>query len=400
MSITARFTLIVSTLLLILFIMLAWISYLHDKEMLRQENISMARIIARNIIETRDYLSSVARTEEIEKNPALTPQVAATGIAHRLTEGSGYYVRQVSLRFRNPENRPDSFEQEELQKFITTKAPESSSINGGQGKETLRYMIPMVAGETCLPCHGSFEKAPAFVKNRFPEGHPSYNYKKGEIIGAISVSVPLSSQFKSINSNLVRELLFEAAILIITLLASSFLIHRTILAPVAKVAHGIESIALSGNFSSRIEIRSSDEIGRLVTSFNELVSELERRTRQKSESDERYRNFIEIAQSPIVTFLADGKIVIANHKAEKLFGITKDELLGQPIFDFMLEPEPLIKGMQDYFSEGSSDLLGANSNQTMRDICGRLFEVEMVVSVSQTETDAMFTAILRHNKHQ
>ncbi|MGB4600738.1 MAG: hypothetical protein WBI04_12310 [Trichlorobacter sp.] len=29
------------------------------------------------------------------------------------------------------------------------------------------------------------------------------------------------------------------------------------------------------------------------------------------------------------------------------------------------------------------------------DICGRLFEVEMVISVSQTEQEAMFTAILR-----
>jgi signal transduction histidine kinase len=87
-------------------------------------------------------------------------------------------------------------------------------------------------------------------------------------------------------------------------------------------------VASSGNYTQRIEQSGNDEIGHLVASFNELMAELERRTLQRAESDERYRNFIEIAQSPIITFLPDGKIVIANQKAEKLFGLTKEELLG------------------------------------------------------------------------
>ncbi len=400
MSIKTKFSLIVSTLLLFLFILLAFTSYIHDKDMVLQENISTARIIARQIIETREYLSESTDIASIEKNFSITPQVAASRIAQRLTEGTGYYVRQVSTRFRNPQNRPDQFEQDELKNLERTKAAESRSITGNNGKETLRYMIPMIANESCLICHGSYEKAPDFVKKRFPAGHPSYGYRTGDIIGAISVSVPLASQIKSIHSDLVQELVLEGVILILTLLATSLLIHRTILSPVSKVAEGIEAMALSGNFSSRIEIKSSDEIGRLVKSFNELVSELERRTRQRRESDDRYRNFIEIAQSPIVTFLADGKVVIANQKAEKLFGITREELLGQSIFEFMLEPGPLKKGMNDYFSEGSSEMLGASSTQIMRDICGRQFEVDLVVSVSQTETDAMFSAILRPHKHQ
>jgi nitrogen fixation/metabolism regulation signal transduction histidine kinase len=61
---------------------------------------------------------------------------------------------------------------------------------------------------------------------------------------------------------------------------------------------------------------SNDEIGELVVAFNELMSELDRKTTQKMESEERYRNFIEIAQSPIITFMEDGKIVIANRRAE------------------------------------------------------------------------------------
>jgi PAS domain S-box-containing protein len=125
------------------------------------------------------------------------------------------------------------------------------------------------------------------------------------------------------------------------------------------------------------------------------MSELERRTLQKAESDERYRNFIEIAQSPIVTFVANGKIVISNQKAERLFGLSKDELLGQSIFDFMVNPKHLEQGIHDYFTAGSSSMIGTTSEQIVRDVCGREIAVEMVISVSQTEHEAMFTAILR-----
>jgi len=301
----------------------------------------------------------------------------------------------VSLRYRNPQNQPDAYERETLQQFRGSQLKERFQIVGEGNQKALRYLLPMVADQSCLACHGSFEQAPRFVQQRFPRGHPSYNYQAGELIGAISVSVPLSSLQQTILKNMRRELLLEGLIVLLLVAVTGWLIHRTILSPVAKVAEGIETAANSGNFSSPIAATNNDEIGRLVNSFNELMAELERRTRQRHESDERYRNFIEIAQSPIVTFLPDGKIVITNQKAEKLFGLSKDELLGQSIFDFMADPSIVRQGIENYFSAGSSQLLGNSNRHTLRDICGREIEVEMVVSVSQSEHEAMFTAILR-----
>ena len=40
-------------------------------------------------------------------------------------------------------------------------------------------------------------------------------------------------------------------------------------------------------------------------------------------------------------------------------------------------------------------MIGTTSEQIVRDVCGREIAVEMVISVSQTEHEAMFTAILR-----
>ncbi|CAH2030338.1 c-type heme family protein [Trichlorobacter ammonificans] len=395
MRITAKLTLIISLLLIVLLIVLAWTSYHHDQEMLLQESVEKARTIARQIVETREHLSSVVRAEQAEQNYELIPQVAATRITQRLTKGTPYYVRQVSQRFRNPLNRPDPYEQAVLRQFADASIAERYEVVSQNGAETLRYLLPMVAEQSCLVCHGSFETAPRFVQQRFPKGHPSYNYRTGELIGAISVSVPLEALHNRILHNLAQEQALQGSILLVLVLLTGWLIHRTILAPVSRVAEGIATVTRSGTFSTRIEPRGHDEIGRLVEAFNDLMAELERRTRQRAESDERYRNFIEIAQSPIVTFLPDGKIVIANQKAEKLFGLTREELLGQCIFDFMEDPLPLRQGLEDYFSAGSSQVLGNASRQTLRDVCGRCFEVEMVVSVSQSEHEAMFSAILR-----
>lgn len=395
MRITIKLTLIISILLIALFLALGWNSYHNEQKLIVGQAVDKARILARQIIETRNYLSKTEQGAS-HRNYALVPQVAATRIAVRITEGSPYYVRQVSLRNRNPENLPDQYERAELKRMAgETRPRESTGLIHDGGKETLRYLMPMVADRSCLVCHGSYENAPRFVQERFPQGHHSYDYRAGELIGAISVSVPMTEVYRTIGDNLIHELAAEMVILLLLLLFTGWVIHRAILRPVATVAKGIEQVASTGNFTHRIEKPGNDEIGHLVASFNELMAELERRTRQRAESDERYRNFIEIAQSPIVTFLPDGKIVITNQKAEKLFGLTKEELLGQNICDFMADPDPLKAGICNYFEAGSSSLIGTTSRQTIRDVCGRLFEVEMVISVSQSDQDALFTAILR-----
>lgn len=395
MRITTKLILIISTLLILLFAALALNSYRADHTLIVNAAVDKARIISQQIIETREYLSATVTTSIAGNTPDLIPQVAATKIARQITRDTPYYVRQVSLRFRNPDNRPDDYETLELRRFTGSSPQESYRIVPHKGKDALRYLLPMKAEKSCLVCHASYSSSPSFVQKRFPEGHPSYGYREGEIIGAISVSVPMSELNRTIRSNLAQDLLYEILILGLLLLATGLIIHRAILAPVSKVATGIAEATRAGNFATRIAARGQDEVGRLVESFNELMAELERRTRQRAESDERYRNFIEIAQSPIVTFLPDGKIVIANKKAEKLFGLSREELLGQCIFDFMADPSTLRQGLEDYFTAGSSQILGSANHQILRDVCGREMECDIVISVSQSEHEAMFTAILR-----
>lgn len=393
-SINTTFNMTIALLLVVLFLILAFSSYSREQSLIITGAVDNARAISRQIIKTRDYMSQNV-TSEPERNPSLIPQVAATRIAQSITSGSNYYVRQVSLRYRNPENRPDSFESSTLASFKNGDSSEIWQVTSENGKKTLRYLMSMTADSSCLACHGSYDTAPVFVKTRFPRGHFSYGYRIGETIGAISVAIPMEGLYKQIRSNLKRDIIYDGLIMLIFLLITGFLIRSAVLTPVKAVASHILEVAKTGNFSDRLKRDSKDEIGDLVGSFNELMAELDRRTKQRIESEERYRNFIEIARSPIITFMADGKIVISNQKAENLFGLSKQELLGLSVFEFMEQGEILSKAVDDYFAVGSSDLIGTTTRQRVRDVCGRLIEVEMVISVSQSDQNQMFTAILR-----
>lgn len=393
-SINTTFNMTIALLLVVLFLILAFSNYSREQSLIIKGAVGNARAISRQIIETRDYLSQNV-TNEPDHNPSLIPQVAATRIAQRITSGSNYYVRQVSLRYRNPENRPDSFENSSLASFKNGASSEIWQVTSENGKKNLRYLMSMTADKSCLSCHGSYDTAPPFVRARFPRGHFSYGYRIGETIGAISVSIPMEGLYKQIGSNLKRDIIYDGLIMLVFLLITWLLIRSTILTPVKSVASHILEVARTGNSTDRLERSSTDEIGDLVGSFNELMAELDRRTKQRIESEERYRNFIEIARSPIITFMADGKIVISNQKAENLFGLSKEELLGLSVFEFMEQNEELRKAIDDYFAAGSSDLIGTTTRQRVRNVCGRLIEVEMVISVSQSDQNQMFTAILR-----
>lgn len=396
-SVSTTFNVISSMLLVLLLLALAYNNYRKAQALILKGATDNARAIAQQIIVTRDYLARSVTTEP-EKNYNLVPQVAATKIAQRLTQGSSFSVRQISLRYRNPENRPDAFEATQLGSFKSHRPTEFWHMVTENGKQNFRYLLPMVADKSCLTCHGSYESAPGFVRARFPKGHFSYGYKVGEVIGAISISIPMEGLYREIGANLRHDILYDGFVLIIFLVITGWVIRKVILTPVKTVATHISDVAKTGNFSERMEQTTVDEIGELVGSFNELMAELDRKTMQRIESEDRYRNFIEIAQSPIITFMADGKIVISNQKAEKLFGLSKQELLGQSIYDFMEKGHELHQAVEDYFSTGRSDLIGTTTQQKMRDICGRILDVEMIISVSQSDQNQMFTAILRSVK--
>lgn len=394
LKINTKFNLIMSLLLVGLFVAAAFFIYQRQQAFILKVAIDNARLIAKQIIESRDYISSVVHDEPAH-NYSLVPQVVATQIAKRITKDSPYYVRQVSLRYRNPDNRPDPYETGRLQEFATRTVKETSDIVAADGVPTFRYMLPMVAEKSCLGCHGTYEEAPAFIRERFPRGHYSYNYRVGEVIGAVSVSVPMAELYRDIGVSLKLDLLYRGAIFFLIIAIMGALIRKIIITPVTLLSETIIRVTRTGNFAERLPKSSNDEIGRLIDAFNDMMEELFRKTAQSRESEERYRKFIEMAQSAVVTFMEDGKIVISNQRAEELFGLSRQALLGESIFRFLVDGEALREGIAAYLRDSKGGGVGETALHKVRDTEGRVTEVEMALSASKSDHSPMFTAILR-----
>jgi PAS domain S-box-containing protein len=389
-----KFNLIMSLLLVCLFLTAAFLTYRKQQQLILRFAQDNARNLARQIIETRDYMSSAVRGEA-ERNYDLVPQVVATRVAKRITAGSPYYVRQVSLRYRNPDNRPDNYETARLESFSQKGVAEISSIETVDGKLTFRYLQPMVAVESCLTCHGDFDKAPAFVRARFPRGHYSYNYKVGEVIGAVSVSIPMADLYRQIGANLKLDLLYRGVIFCIIILVMGWILRRGILDPVKQLAVSISRVTRTGSYDERLPRLTNDEIGMLIGSFNELMQELEQKNQQSTEADARYRSFIEMVPSAVVTCLQDGRIIISNQRAERLFGVSRKDLIGKSIFDFITGEAARSELLATSLKDGRTRLVKEISLQTVRGSRGRQTQMEIAIAVSERDQQPLFTIILR-----
>lgn len=368
--------------------------YLRQQDLAIKGAVDHARILARQIIETRNYLSGVVKGEP-ERNEGLIPQVAATQIARTLSTGSKFLVRQISLRYRNPDNRPDPYERAVLEGLAAGNTKERYELVPSKEGKVFRYLLPMIAEKSCLECHGSYESAPSFVQRRFPKGHHSYNYHENEIIGAVSIAIPMSELYRLIGINLGKDLLLAGISFFIIMMLMGWLVRRVVIHPILLLADTMGRVRVTGEFRERLPERAGDEVGRVFAAFNDLMAELEGKTIQNQETAERYRNLIESSQSAIVTFMADGKIISVNQKAETLFGGSRLELIGDSIFKYFTEGDHLQAGIAAYGQTGVGGGVGETARYEVRAHGNNVMTMEASLTASVAEGRPLFTMILR-----
>ena len=116
--------------------------------------------------------------------------------------------------------------------------------------------------------------------------------------------------------------LIIAQALLVGLLISvllSFLLSKTMITPIERLTEGAELVA-AGDFGSTIEVESTDEIGILTTTFNDMAAVL----RDTLAAVENERNkldtlFLHMTDG-VVAFASDGSILTSNPAASQMLG--------------------------------------------------------------------------------
>jgi len=125
----------------------------------------------------------------------------APQMARALSEQTGWAVRRVSLKNRNPKAVPDAWERAVLEEFDRRMAAgenpaqiEKAEVVTMDGKKVYRYMKALPTNELCLSCHGTPDKIAPEVQARLKALYPddkAIGYELKQIRGAITARKPM-----------------------------------------------------------------------------------------------------------------------------------------------------------------------------------------------------------------
>jgi two-component system nitrogen regulation sensor histidine kinase NtrY len=138
-----------------------------------------------------------------------------------------------------------------------------------------------------------------------------------------------------IKTNYLLVLSFFTLMTIFMALWVALRISRGITDPIQILAQATEEVAM-GNLETRVDIAREDEIGLLVSSFNNMVKELkegkESLQRAWTESDRRrliIENILENIHSGVISLDTAGNILTINSAACRILGLTPEEVINK-----------------------------------------------------------------------
>ncbi len=139
----------------------------------------------------------------------------------------------------------------------------------------------------------------------------------------------IHSDLKEMRADLYRKIILLAMItsmacLIAYLLAAKF--QKLITRPISNLVDATRVVTEQKDFSIRVDKESSDEIGMLIDSFNEMLQQVQQRDMAIQESERKFRTLFE-ASSDAVLLLKDNRFYDFNQTALHMFGcVTHEEL--------------------------------------------------------------------------
>lgn len=127
----------------------------------------------------------------------------APQMAKNASEQTGWGIRRVSLRNRNPKAVPDAWERAGLEDF-DRRAAGGEALSGLErfgvvetdGKKEYRYMKALPVQRVCVACHGTEANIKPEVAEKIKALYPEdkgVGYDIGQIRGAITIRKAMSS---------------------------------------------------------------------------------------------------------------------------------------------------------------------------------------------------------------
>lgn len=150
----------------------------------------------------------------------------------------------------------------------------------------------------------------------------------------VSVGLPVDVAFATVAKRLRAGLLFSLVAFLLVV-GIAWMLSRRIVQPLRQLGHDASALA-GGDFSHRTRVQDDGEVGLLATAFNQMATALQQRetdarraANDLTQTKETLSAVIDASPVAIVCADTSRRIFLWNRAAERIFGYTADEAIGQ-----------------------------------------------------------------------
>lgn len=214
---------------------------------------------------------------------------------------------------------------------------------------------------------------------------------KGEVIGTLYIESNIENIFGQMNE--INQILAggTAVALVITIILG-ILIAQTITRPIADMRKQAQAMA-KGNFSRKVRVYGSDEIGQLAITFNHLTNRLQEAQSTTEAERRKLASVLTNMTDGVIATDRKGRVILINDPALRMLRIPREMVLNRPIISVLgIDPE---HSFEDLIHLKEAINLDLSSNE-------RPFILRANFSVIQKETGFVngLIAVLHDNTEQ
>ncbi|WP_047980151.1 cell wall metabolism sensor histidine kinase WalK [Ornithinibacillus contaminans] len=197
---------------------------------------------------------------------------------------------------------------------------------------------------------------------------------ENRIVGAIYVEAPFQNIYDQLEE--INRIFFNGSVWAIVVSAFlGILVARAITKPIMEIRRQTQIVG-KGDFTQKVNVYGTDEIGQLAIAFNDLTDQLKFSHAKTEEETSKLNSVLENMSDGVIATDETGAITLMNEAAGILLGVSPEESYGQNIIDVLKLDEKLedLTELQesgsmilDFSDENDIFLIRANFSTVMDD---------------------------------